>query len=119
MRYTGDPQFDIFYNNAYYGTDVSPVETQWAAMWLGRWEIDQDGWLGRMVVRRFIDIRGDGRLPGSESRISIGTWYGKDGRVLDVVGGFVEGGRGLHCTIGDQPFEVYLHTRDPYRAAGR
>ncbi|CAN5581499.1 hypothetical protein BH24ACT14_BH24ACT14_07030 [soil metagenome] len=119
MRYSGDPQFDIFYNSAYYITDVAAVETQWAAMWLGRWETDHDGWRGRLLVRRFLDIRGDGQLPGPGSRISLGTWYGEDGRTLDVVGHFVDGGRGLHCAIGDQPFELYLHTRDPYRAGGR
>ena len=119
MRYSGDPQFDILYNQAYYITDVSPIETQWPAMWVGRWETDHDGWRGRLVLRRFIDIRGDGRLPDPENRLSLGTWYGDDGRSLDVVGGFVDSGRGLRCNIGDQPFELYLHTRDPYRAGGR
>lgn len=118
MRYSGDPQFDIVYSQAYYITEVSPVATQWPAMWMGRWETDHDGWRGRLVVRRFVDIRGDGRLPDQRNRLSLGTWYGADGRTLDVVGGFVDGGRGLHCTIGDQPFELYLHARDPYRAAG-
>ena len=57
--------------------------------------------------------------PGPDSRISLGTWYGEDGRMLDVFGHFVDGGRGLICNIGEQPFELYLHTHDPYRAAGR
>jgi hypothetical protein len=59
------------------------------------------------------------RIPGPNSRISLGTWYAEDGRTLDVVGHFVDGGRGLHCNIGTQPFELYLHTRAPYRATGR
>ncbi len=65
------------------------------------------------MIRCFLDIRKDEVLPGPNSRISLGTWYAEDGRQLDVVGYFVDGGRGLMCTIGDQPFELYLHTRDP------
>ena len=99
--------------------EAERVDTQWAAMWLGRWETDHDGWRGRLVIRRFLEVRNDDVLPGPDSRISLGTWYGEDGRQLDVVGHFVDGGRGLMCNIGDQPFELYLHTRDPYRAAGR
>jgi hypothetical protein len=119
MRYSNDPQFDIVYNSMYYITEVHPVQTQWAAMWIGRWETDHDGWRGSLVIRRFTDIRSGNQLPGPNSRISLGTWYAEDGRMLDVVGHFVDGGRGLHCNIGSQPFELYLHTRDPYRAAGR
>ncbi len=119
MKYSGDPQFDIQYNAMFFVKSVQPVETQWAAMWVGRWETDHDGWRGMMVIRRFLEIRNDEVLPGPNSRISLGTWYGEDGRMLDVAGHFVDGGRGLHCNIGDQPFELYLHTRDPYRASGR
>ena len=119
MKYSGDPQFDISYNAMYYIISAEPVRTQWAAMWVGRWAIDHDGWRGRLVIRRFLEIRSNQILPGPSSRISLGTWYGEDGRVLDVVGHFVDDGRGLMCSIGDQPFELYLHTRDPYRAGGR
>lgn len=119
MKYTGDTHFDIQFQNMYYITAVRPVETQWAAMWVGRWEIDHDGWRGRLVIRRFLEIRNDQELPGPGSRIGLGTWYSEDGRVMEVVGHFVDGGRGMHCNIGDQPFELYLHTRDPYRASGR
>ncbi|ALL66854.1 secreted protein [Paraburkholderia caribensis MBA4] len=120
MKYANDPQFDIQYQySMYYITAVAPVETQWAAMWIGRWETDHDGWRGSLVMRRFLDITRNETLPGPASRISLGTWYGEDGRMLDVVGHFVDQGRGLFCNIGDQPFELYLHTRDPYRAGGR
>ncbi|SOD92178.1 tachylectin-related carbohydrate-binding protein [Spirosoma fluviale] len=119
MLYVNDPQFTIQYGSMYFITAVQPVQTQWAAMWVGRWETDHDGWRGRLIIRRFINIRGNGQLPNPGSRISLGTWYAEDGRVLDVVGHFVDDGRGLHCDIGGQPFELYLHTRDPYRAGGR
>lgn len=119
LKYANDAQFDIKYNTMFYITAVQAVETQWAAMWIGRWETDHDGWRGSLVIRRFLEVRNDQTLPGPGSRISLGTWYAEDGRRLDVVGHFVDGGRGLICNIGDQPFELYLHTRDPYRAAGR
>lgn len=119
MKYSNDPQFDIRYNAMFYIVSVQPVATQWAAMWVGRWETDHDGWRGRLVIRRFVDVQSGNELPGPNSRISLGTWYAEDGRMLDVVGHFVDGGRGLFCNIGDQPFELYLHTRDPYRASGR
>ena len=119
MKYVNDRQFTLRNSAMYYVISAQPVQTQWAAMWVGRWETDHDGWLGRLVIRRFLDIRKTDELPGPNSRISLGTWYGEDGRTLDVVGHFVDGGRGLMCNIGDQPFELYLHTRDPYRAAGR
>ncbi len=120
MKYINDPQFSIQYNySMHYITAVQQVETQWAAMWIGRWETDHDGWRGSLVIRRFLEINNDEALPGPNSRISLGTWYAEDRRRLDVVGHFVDGGRGLMCNIGDQPFELYLHTRDPYRAGGR
>lgn len=119
MKYSGDRQFDIKYQSMFFVTGVQPVETQWAAMWVGRWETDHDGWRGTLIIRRFLEIRNNEALPGPNSRISLGTWYAEDGRRLDVVGHFVDGGRGLMCNIGDQPFELYLHTRDPYRAGGR
>ena len=118
MAYTNDPQFTLRTGAMYWVTAAQPVETQWAAMWIGRWETDHDGWRGRLVVRRFLDIRANAGLPGPGNRISLGTWYGEDGRVLDVVGHFVDGGRGLICDLGGQPFQLYLHSRDPYRAGG-
>lgn len=119
MLYSGDPRFQLRTTRAYYITAVRTPQTQWAAMWVGRWEIDRDGWRGMLVIRRFLDVNSDKGLPAPNAPISLGTWYGEDGRALPVDGGFVDGGRGLRCTIGGQPFELYLHTRDPYLAAGR
>ena len=119
MRYSGDPRFVLLQQRAYYIKSVKDVQTQWAAMWVGRWEMDHDGWRGRLVIRRYLDVHSDTGVPPHTSPVSLGTWYGVDGRVLTVTGGFIDGGRGLHCRIGDQAFELYLHSRDPYRAAGR
>ena len=119
MKYADDRQFTIQTNAMFWITAVQPVETQWAAMWIGRWETDHDGWRGSLVVRRFSKCAATRCCRARGSRIGLGTWYGDDGRRLEVVGHFVDGGRGLMCNIGDQPFELYLHARDPYRAGGR
>lgn len=120
LQYANDPQFTILYNNMFYITEVTPVEGHWRTMWVGRWETNHDGWYGTLVIRRHADLLSDNLMPGSSSRVSLGTWYGRDdGSTKDVVGHFVDHGRGLHSTIGDQNFELYLHTSDPYRASGR
>ncbi|MBB4200874.1 hypothetical protein CCR94_00275 [Rhodoblastus sphagnicola] len=119
MKYVNDGQFQLQGGSAYFIKSVADVQTQWAAMWVGRWETDHDGWRGKLVIRRFLDIRANTGVPPTNAPISLGSWYGEDGRVLPVDGGFVDGGRGLHCTIGGQPFQFYLHSSDPYRAAGR
>ena len=77
MRYANDRQFDINYGSAYYITAVQPVETQWAAMWVGRWETDHDGWRGSLVIRRFIDIRSANSSPG---QIAGSAWAPGTGR---------------------------------------
>ncbi len=41
MQYVNDRQFTIQYNAMYYIAAAWPVETQWAAMWVGRWETDR------------------------------------------------------------------------------
>lgn len=119
MKYSGDPVFTLTRNAAYYITSVRAPQIQWGPLWVGRWEIDHDGWRGRLVIRRYLDIRAESGPPPASAPISLGTWYGLDGGVLPVSGGFVDGGRGLRCNIGTQPFEIYLHSSDPYRAAGR
>lgn len=119
MKYSGDPNFSLLTGQAHYITSVRSPQTQWAAMWVGRWETDHDGWRGRLVIRRFLEVQTDKGLPTPNAPATLGTWYGADGQVLPVNGGFVDGGRGLRCTVGGQPFELYLHGRDPYRASGR
>lgn len=119
MKYVNDPQFQLQTGAAYYVKSAAPVQTQWAAMWVGRWETDHDGWRGMMVIRRFLDVASNKGVPPASAPISLGTRYGEDGRVLPVDGGFVDGGRGLHCTVGRQLFQLYLHSSDPYRAGGR
>lgn len=119
MKYSGDPRFNLQTAQAYYIKSVNPVQTQWAAMWVGRWESDHDGWRGRLVIRRFLDVHSQQGIPQPNTPISLGHWYGANGTVLPVTGGFIDQGRGLRCQIGHQPFELYLHSRDPYRAAGR
>ena len=115
MRYANDPQFDILYNGTmYYITEVHPVQTQWAAMWVGPLGDRSRRLAGHASSSAASPTSAaENELPGPNSRISLGTWYGEDGRMLDVVGHFVDGGRGLHCAIGGQPFELYLHRCAP------
>jgi hypothetical protein len=119
MNYSNDPQFTLRTGQAFFIKSVRPPQTQWAAMWVGRWRTDHDGWRGRMVIRRYLDLLSDAGIATPDQRISLGDWYGENGQVLPVEGGFIDGGRGLRCTIGGQPFELYLHSSDPYRAGGR
>ena len=120
MLYTGDSQFDLQVGTAFFVASVAPVAPQWAAMWIGRWEMDHDGWLGRLTIRRFTNIQVEATdLPGPSGPIPIGTWYGADGRFETVTGGFTDGGRGLVVTIAGQKFELWVHGRDPWRASGR
>ena len=120
MAYENDPQFVLSGANGYYITSVAPAAPQWAAMWVGRWQMDHDGWLGRLTIRRFTDIQTENTaLPAPAAPVPIGTWYGEGGQFHTVTGGFVDGGRGLVAFINGQKFELRVHGRDPWRAAGR
>jgi hypothetical protein len=89
-------------------------------MWVGRWQLDDDGWLGRLVIRRFTDIQKESTaLPTPDRPIALGTWYGENGRFEIVSGGFTDDGRGLVLTIGGKKFELWVHGHDPWRASGR
>ncbi|MDF2193192.1 tachylectin-related carbohydrate-binding protein [Paraflavitalea sp. CAU 1676] len=119
IQYENETRFPLSRGAAYYITETRPVGTQWEAMWVGRWETDHDGWRGVLSIRCFTNLMVEASGTDAGRQIDLGTWYGEDGRELNVHGHYAEGGRGLICQIGGQPFELYLHARDPYRAAGR
>lgn len=120
MKYQNDPRLDSVAGQVYYITRVRPVARELHAAWLGRWAIDHDGWRGRLVLRTYVDLRGGAPLGGSpKSPLRLGRWYGEDGTSKAVTGWFEEDGRILRCTVGDQKFELCLHTGDLDRASGR
>ena len=101
---------------------TAPVDQR--ARWLGRWQVDHDGWIGELVIRRFTNFRNtDGNAP-----TKIGTYY-RGGVAYDVNGSFQNEGRSLTFYIADAPgrvtpgsftgqrFEVHMMGRE-YGVAG-
>jgi len=104
--------------------DVVDAPPQKDAYWLGRWQMDHDGWHGELVIRRTTDYHhNQGELT------KLGDYY-KDGECHAVNGVTTEDGQGLHFWIADgtgrvqpgselgQAFWVYVFTWDPANAAG-
>lgn len=112
----------------HYITDVlDPTRPpQKKAFWLGNWNLDHDGWRGRLVIRRFLDHRGSD--PNAPTK--IGNYY-RDGERHDVNGYFVQDGQGLVFwvapgtervppgTLAGQRFDSYLFSSDPANGAGK
>jgi hypothetical protein len=112
----------------YYITDVVPpaAPAQQSAFWLGSWEMDHDGWRGKLVIRRLFNPRDSNRTAPTK----LGNYY-SDGKRFDVNGTFGDDGRSLlfHIasaegriqpgTLQGQEFRAYVFTRDPRNAAGR
>lgn len=120
MRYTGDPSLgELSGSTVYYVKTVKPVRRQLDGAWLGRWAIDHDGWRGRLVIRTFFVLWEGADQPSAKNPVLLGRWYGEDGTSKPVVGWFEGDGRVLRCTIGDQPFELALHSGELDRASGR
>jgi Papain family cysteine protease len=111
-----------------YITDVVDPNTppQRKAFWLGRWNMDHDGWRGTLVVRRFTDFRNN----DENAATKLGNYYKPDGTRYDVNGSFTEDGLGATFTIADtsahiqpgtasgQPFGPYVFSWDPVHGAG-
>jgi hypothetical protein len=106
--------------------DVDVADACWQkdAAWLGRWQMDHDGWRGELVVRRTTDYRGRQGDP-----TKLGDYY-RDGQRYDVNGSTAEDGQALHFWIADttakvqpgeergQGFWAYIFSWDPRNAAG-
>lgn len=103
------------------GTPAQP-----AAKWLGSWNMDHDGWRGRLVIRRHTDYRN----LDPDAPTKLGSYYPASGGRRDVNGYFVDGGQGMVFFIADtdarvvpgtltgQRFDVWDFSWDPGRAAG-
>jgi hypothetical protein len=106
--------------------DVDAVDAppQHDAKWVGRWQMDNDGWRGQLVIRRTTDYRGRQGDP-----TKLGDYY-KDGQRYDVNGTTSQDGQALHFWVADTTVRVqpgaqqgqecwaYVFTWDPGNAAG-
>lgn len=112
----------------HYITDVEDINMspQMKAKWLGRWNMDHDGWRGQLVIRRFTNFH-----VAETSPTKVGNYY-RDGRRYDVNGYFVDNGQGLVFFIADregkvipgtlfsgQRHEQYNYSWFPTMAAGK
>lgn len=109
-----------------YVIDVDGVDASWQkdAAWVGRWQMDHDGWRGELVIRRTTDYRGKQGDP-----TKLGDYY-RDGQRHDVNGVTAQDGQALHFWLADktskvqpgahegQEFWAYLFSWDPGNAAG-
>lgn len=92
--------------------------------WLGRWQVDHDGWRGELVVRRTTDYR----QPAGQAT-KLGSYY-RDGNRYDVNGRCEDNGRQLHFWVADttdrvpagqqrgQELQAWLFSWEPTMAAG-
>lgn len=118
--------FDEPILGGHYITDVHPPDAppQKEAMWMGRWNMDHDGWRGTLVIRRWTDYRnGDGQPT------KLGSYY-RDGSRYDVNGVTTDGGQNMQMWIANTTTRVapgsqsgHLHNAfvfswEPTRAAG-
>lgn len=90
--------------------------------WVGRWNMDHDGWKGQLIVRRLPDA--------SNAAVRLGSYVDGNGNSHDVNGWLTDGGQGLVffmaggnnvTNAGDQTgqrFEVHTYGWEPNYAAG-
>jgi hypothetical protein len=112
------------------GTYITAMEAPEAprdleATWIGRWNMNHDGWQGQLVLRRTQDFRhGDGDFT------KLGDYFINGGAARQVNGRTEDDGRQLHFWIADEPgritpgaqsgqeFRAYQFTREDGFAAG-
>jgi hypothetical protein len=109
-----------------YITDVHPptAPAQKEAWWMGRWNMDIDGWRGSLVIRRWTDYR-----HGDSEPTKLGSYY-SDGKRFDVNGLRLDEGQRLLFWIAGttdkvqpgspsgQVFQSCVFSFDPVNAAG-
>lgn len=103
---------------------VAPdAEPQIEAKWVGVWNMDHDGWRGKLVIRRF----GDMSNSDTKAPTLLGSYY-RSGKRYDV-NGSIDGIKAVfHIaesderiepgTLTGQKFTVYLFSWDSDHAAG-
>jgi hypothetical protein len=97
-----------------------------AGRWLGRWNMDHDGWRGVLLIRRTTNYR----RPSPGQPTKLGDYVRQDGRRFAVNGATRDDGRQLHFWIANregkvepgasvgQEFRVWMHGRQPNTGAG-
>lgn len=108
-----------------YITAVAPVsDPQKRSWWLGRWQLDHDGWVGELVIRRFYDFHVGDNVP-----TKLGD-YLRDGNRYDVNGTVSPDGQTMDFWIAGttartepgsaagQHFQLHVFSFDPSHAAG-
>jgi Tachylectin/Papain family cysteine protease len=109
-----------------------------AAAWRGVWNMDHDGWHGKLVIRRVFNVEHyvaqlagqPNTLNVQQNSVRLGSYY-RDGLRHDVNGHLENGGSKIVFFIADgtdhvpsgqetgQRFEAYLFSRDFSNAAGQ
>lgn len=108
-----------------YITAVAPVaDPQKRSFWLGRWQLDHDGWVGELIIRRFTDFH-----QGENDSTKLGD-YLRDGKRYDVNGTVSPDGQTMDFWIAGttdrtepgstngQHFQLHVFSFDPSQAAG-
>jgi hypothetical protein len=87
IRYENDPMFRIDLTIAYYIIDVIEPTPDLRSKWIGEWNIDIDGEIGRAVLRRFTDLQSREDSNGPNGATKLGSLY-TNGQKLDIFGYF-------------------------------
>jgi hypothetical protein len=121
--------YDVFRQTAYSGAIVSSVThpdlPNWKSRFIGVWNMNHDGWKGKLIVRR---PTGEKNTP-----TRLGHYHAADGRRFAVNGQFIDDGpgvwRGVYFALADveynapgsmsgQKFWAHLYSTDVKLAAG-
>jgi len=122
IRYENDPTFMINTGIAHYIIDVIDPAADLRAAFVGQWDMDHDGWRGRMTLRRFTDLRAASDSLSAGSATKLGSYY-LNGAKHDVTGWFSDAGQTVNLRIADigdggQDFAVSVYSSDVGLAAG-
>lgn len=82
-------------------TNPNNPPRQIKAAWLGNWNMDHDGWRGKMVFRRFTDFRNN----NANAATKLGNYY-RSGKRYDVNGYFAQNGQCMYFHIANTTSRV-------------
>ena len=122
IAYQNDPQFSINMGIAHYIIDVIDPAIDRRASFVGQWDMDHDGWRGRLTLRRFTDLRAASDSFTADAATKLGSYY-LSGAKHDVTGWFAADGQTAHLRIADiggggQDFTLSVFSNDVGVAAG-